>query len=200
MVRATAFGLISTVHKRDQENAEQLERASVNTRLLARCLAEHEAEILHLEAQLSDPVKPDGFRKNTGNVCYPVPCANGTKVVPRWIRKVGGGEVEMLAGLTTGEPVYVAPLFMEPNYTDTEPISGMDLWFINLLQGPEGGFHTLAEAACNLPEWGAYAEVIRYRRLEDERHKYEGELEEILARIRSIQERQDASKHCMEVG
>ena len=31
MVCATAFGLISTVHKRDQENAEQLECASLNT-------------------------------------------------------------------------------------------------------------------------------------------------------------------------
>ena len=56
-----------------------------------------------------------------------MPCANGAKVMPRWIRQVGGGEVEMLVGLTMGEPVYVAPLFMEPNYTDTELISGMDL-------------------------------------------------------------------------
>ena len=94
----------------------------------------------------------------------------------------------MLAGLTMGESVYVAPLFMEPDYTDTEPVSGMDLWFVDLLQGPEGGFHTLAEAACGLPEWGAYAEVIWFRRLEDERCEYEGELEEISARIRSIQE------------
>ena len=53
----------------------------------------------------------------------------------------------MLAGLTTGEAVYVAPLFMEPDYTDEQPISGIDLWFIDLLNGPEAGFHTLAEAA-----------------------------------------------------
>ena len=94
----------------------------------------------------------------------------------------------MLAGLTTGESVYVAPLFMEPDYTDAKPVSGMDLWFVNLLHGPEGGFHTLAKAARNLPEWGAYAEVIRYHRLEEERREYEGELEEISARIRSLQE------------
>ena len=106
----------------------------------------------------------------------------------------------MLAGLTTGEQVYVAPLFMEPNYTDTEPVSGMDLWFINLLHGPEGGFHTLAEAARGLPKWGAYAEVLRYRRLEEEQREYEGELEEISAHICSIQEQQDASKHRMEAG
>jgi len=46
MVHVTAFGLISTVHKHDQENAEQLERASLNNRLLAHRLAEREAEIL----------------------------------------------------------------------------------------------------------------------------------------------------------
>jgi len=177
-----------------------LDRANLNTRLLARRLAEREAEIIRLEHQLADPVKPEGFRENEGNVRYPVPCPNGAKVVPRWIRRVGGGEVEMLAGLTTGEQVYVAPLFMEPDYTDAEPVSGMDLWFVDLLHGPEGGFHTLAEAARGLPDWGAYAEVIRYRRLEEERREYEGELEEISARIRSLQERQDASKHRMEAG
>jgi len=153
-----------------------------------------------LEALVSDPVQPEGFRENQGNVRYPIPCHNGAKVVPRWVRRVGGGEVEMLAGLTTGEAVYVAPLFMEPDYTDEQPISGMDLWFIDLLNGPEAGFHTLAEAARGLTEWGAYAEVIRYRRLEDERREYEGELEEIQARIRSIQDRQDASRHRMEAG
>ena len=200
MVCATAFRLVSTIHKREQENREQLDRANLNTRLLARRLAEREAEILRLEQQLTDPVKPDGFRENEGNVHYPIPCPNGAKVVPRWIQRVGGGEVEMLAGLTTGEQVYMAPLFMEPDYTDAEPVSGMDLWFIDLLHGPEGGFHTLAEATRNLPEWGAYAKVIRYRRLEDERREYEGELEEITACIHSIQERQDASKHHMEAG
>jgi len=51
-----------------------------------------------------------------------------------------------------------------------------------------------------LPEWGAYTEVIRYCHLEDERHEYESKLEELSARIHSIQERQDASRHCMEAG
>ena len=35
MVRATAFGLVSTIHKCEQENREQLDRANLNTRLLA---------------------------------------------------------------------------------------------------------------------------------------------------------------------
>ena len=105
----------------------------------------------------------------------------------------------MLAGLTTGEAVYVAPLFMEPDYTDTL-ISGMDLWFVDLLQGPEGRFHTLAEATHRLPEWGAYTEVIQYRHLKDERREYEGKLEEISTHIRSIQECQDTSCHHMEAG
>ena len=64
---------------------EQLERASLNTQLLTCCLAKREAKILHLEAQLSDPVKPDGFHENKGNIRYPIPCSNRAKVVPRWI-------------------------------------------------------------------------------------------------------------------
>ena len=68
MVYATTFGLIATVHKHNQENVEQLEQASLNNWLLARRLAEHEAEIIHLKGQLSDPVKPDRFHENEGNV------------------------------------------------------------------------------------------------------------------------------------
>ena len=105
----------------------------------------------------------------------------------------------MLAGLTSSKAVYVAPLFMEPNYTDT-PTSSMELWFIDLLQGPEASFHTLAEASCALPKWGAYAEVIHYRCLNDKRCECEGELEEILACICTIQDCQEAARHCMEAG
>jgi hypothetical protein len=123
---------------------------------------EQEAKILHLEHQLGDPVKPDSFIENKGNICYPLPCDNRARVVPRWIKRVGTGEVEMLAGLVTGEAVYIALLFIDPNYTDT-PTFGMDQWFVQLLQGPEAQFHTLAKAACSLPEWAAYAKVIWYQ-------------------------------------
>jgi len=85
MVHMTTFGLISTVHKRNQENAEQLEWASLNNRLLTHRLAKCEAEIIHLEGQLSDPVKPKGFRENEGNVRYPILCNNRAKVIPQWI-------------------------------------------------------------------------------------------------------------------
>jgi len=82
MVCATAFGLVSTIHKHEQENREQLDRANLNTRLLARRLAKCEAEILRLEHQLTNPVKPDGFRENKGNIRYLIPCPNRAKVVP----------------------------------------------------------------------------------------------------------------------
>jgi hypothetical protein len=82
MVRATAFGLISTIHKRDQQSRMVIDRANQNNNLLARRLSEREAEIIRLEERLGDPVKPDGFVENNGNIRHPLPCDNGTKVVP----------------------------------------------------------------------------------------------------------------------
>ena len=40
-------------------------------------------------------------------------------VVPEWIRLVGNGQVELLAGQEPGEPTYVTELFLWPNYTET---------------------------------------------------------------------------------
>jgi hypothetical protein len=39
-------------------------------------------------------------------------------VVLKWIRLVGNGQVELLAGWETGKPTYIAELFLWPNYTE----------------------------------------------------------------------------------
>ena len=55
-------------------------------------------------------------------------------VVPEWIRSVGNGQVELLAGREPGEPTYIIELFLHPNYTET-PMDTISPWFLALLTG-----------------------------------------------------------------
>jgi len=59
------------------------------------------------------------------------------------------GEVEMVMGRSTEEAVYIAELFLKPNYS-CSPINPMAPWFLQLLEGPSTGFNALAEAAYDL--------------------------------------------------
>jgi hypothetical protein len=88
-------------------------------------------------------------------------------VVPEWIRPVGDGRMELLAGREPGEPTYVTDLFLRPDYTET-PTETAAPWFTALLTSRDGGFHTLAEEACRLDNPAAMAEIFRYRKLDEE--------------------------------
>ena len=61
-------------------------------------------------------------------------------VVPEWIRSVGNGQVELLAGREPGEPTYVVELFLRPDYTETNTDTAAP-WFLALLTGRNGSFH-----------------------------------------------------------
>ena len=82
-------------------------------------------------------------------------------VVPEWIRSVGNGQVELLAGQEPGEHTYIAELFLRPNYTET-PTEIAAPWFLALLTSHDGGFHTLVEEAQCLNNPAAVAEIYCY--------------------------------------
>ena len=71
-------------------------------------------------------------------------------VVPEWIRLVGNGQVELLAGWEPGEPTYVAELFLRPNYTENTVTETAALWFLAILTSHDGGFYTLVKETHHL--------------------------------------------------
>ena len=52
-------------------------------------------------------------------------------------------------------------------------------WFLDLLHGANGGYHTLAQAAYGLPHWPAYSEVVRYCKEETALRHLQNKLEEL---------------------
>src|SRR6266851_2572492 len=80
---------------------------------------QHNADNQQLRARLGLLSIPDGFEHNEGRVAARVPSrGRGQMVVPTWIRPVGDGTVELLAGREPGEPTYIIELFLRPNYTE----------------------------------------------------------------------------------
>jgi hypothetical protein len=111
-------------------------------------------------------------------------------VVPEWIRSVGNGQVELLAGREPGEPTYVVELFLRPDYTEPNTDTTAP-WFLALLTGRDGSFHTLVEAAQRLDNPAAVAEIYRYRCLEQECTELTTELNRVSDTLSAIRDQLD---------
>ena len=119
-------------------------------------------------------------------------------VVPEWIRSVGNGQVELLAGWEPEEPTYVTELFLQPNYTENTVTETAAPWFLAILTSRDGGFHTLVEEARRLNNPAAIAKIYHYRRLEDECTKLTCELNRLSDAIASVLDQLDRCRFCME--
>jgi hypothetical protein len=102
----------------------------------------------------------------------------------------------MLAGREAEELVYVAQLYLTPDYSSpsAEP---MPPWFLQLLCGPAVGFNVLASASYALDQWAVHAEVLRYRENNEERHVIETKIAELTAQLAVLQERLDNGRACL---
>jgi hypothetical protein len=81
-------------------------------------------------------------------------------VVLEWIRSIGNGRVELLAGRKPGEPTYVTELFLHPNYTETTPMETAAPWFLALLTRRDRSFHTFIKSTQWLDNLVVVVEIL----------------------------------------
>ena len=165
MVRATAYGLVSTIHCHAAQYAHNMRIAEQRIREQRNLLGQREEEIAHLHARPGAGQAPSGFRANEGHVTCVIPMAGGGLVVPRFIRQRGDGQVKMVVGMSPNDQVYVSEIFLAPDYSHI-PVDPMGPWFLQLLARGPAGFNALAEAAHELADWEPYAEIVCYHRWE----------------------------------
>jgi len=146
-IRATAYGLATTVRERTAQYTQKVSKAKQKIEQLKRINQQQAQDNRQLRARLGLLSVPDGFECNEGRVTTAVLTGGGQMVVPEWIRLVGNGQVELLAGREPGEPTYIAELFLRPNYTETTITETAAPWFLAILTSQDGGFHTLVEEA-----------------------------------------------------
>src|SRR5216683_7671349 len=77
MVRATAYGLVSTIHRCAAQYAHNIRLAEQHTREQRALVAQREEEIARLRARPGAGQAPSGFQANEGCVTCIIPAAGG---------------------------------------------------------------------------------------------------------------------------
>ncbi len=121
----------------------------------------------------------------------------GEQVIPQFIRRLGSGEVKMVAGWEGNEPVYVAQLRLKPDYGQAvaDPIP---FWFSNLLTSPGDKFNMLTRATYKLDNWAAHTEIMHYCCINEDRCKLEEQISLLKAHLSINNEALDTCRYHIE--
>jgi hypothetical protein len=196
-VRATAYGLVSTIHCHAQQFDWQLQAAKGHILEQWELVAQWDERIMQLQRQLGNIKIPPSFEPNEGHVTCMIPSKDRLQVIPRFVRRLGNGRVKMVAGREAEESVYITELYLTPIYSQntTEPTPP---WFLQLLGGLSAGFNILAKATYTIDQWAIHTEVLWYRENDEECCVVEAEIVELTACANTPQERLDNCKHHLE--
>jgi hypothetical protein len=160
-VHAIAYGLVSTVHRREVAHALKTKERDETNHVLQEKLKKYAEKI---DREFFLPGCPDGYEPNDGRVSTLIPVREGF-FMPVKLRD--DGRVLCLPGREHHEDPYAVDLFLSPDYSSQDVAEPIPIWFNTLLNGPSPTYHTLCRAVANLDDWNATAEVERYRQQDD---------------------------------
>ena len=181
-IHTVTYRLIATIHRRTLASSQELNASRTREQQLRQQLAAHGLEITRLQGQLGTVNIPARFEPNLGYMANTVPLSMGKRVVPQFVRRLGTGEVEMLAGHEGNEVIYVTQLVLTPDCTlpVAEPLQ---IWFSDLLMSTGDKFDTLAKATYELDDWATHAEIMQYHRINTEHRIIKEELATLRAQL-----------------
>ena len=194
-LQALANGLILTIQSCDALH-------SLEKKGLANVQKKLEDKVNSLEDELQkyhdDPICPDGFQDNNKRVDTAIPVGAGFSMPAKWVRQCEDRRVELLTGEDHDELPFVTELYAQPSYDIEGPVEAMPSWFFQLLNGPNPAFHTLREAVVKLDNWNEFAEIQRFRYLDDEQRQLNKRLSQVRAELDLVEERLQSSRHRIE--
>jgi hypothetical protein len=194
-VRAIAYGLVSTVHRREVAHAIETKERDETNRTLQKKL---KAYVDKIDQDFFLPGCPDGYEPNDGRVSTLIPIARGFSIPAKFVRLRDDGRVLLLPGKEQNEDPYAVDLYLMPDYSSTDVAEPLPCWFQSLLLGPTPAFHTLRRAVANLDDWNASAELERYRRQDDRLRHLRDELAIIQAEVHLAEDNLAATRHRLE--
>jgi hypothetical protein len=163
-VRAIAYGLISTVHRREVAHALETKECNETNRVLQEKLKTYADKI---DRKLFLRSCPDGYEPNDGRVSTLIPVRDGFSVPAKFVQLRDDGRVLLLPGKEHHEDPYAVDLYISPDYSSSDVAEPLPCWFNTLLISPTPAFHTLCRAVADLDDWNATAELERYRCQDD---------------------------------
>jgi len=193
--RDIAQSLVTTIQHQDTIHRLEADTLARTNEKLKVQIATLEAEVAHYH---DDPLCPDGFLPNTGQVAATIPIGMGYMRPAKWIRQRDDGQVELLAGEEHNKVPYVTELYTDPSYNFNGPVEAMPSWFFFLIHGPTPSFHTLRSAVAELDNWGDITEIERYRHLDDTKRELDAKLDQVHAQLFLAEERLQGCHHRIE--
>jgi hypothetical protein len=161
MVRAIAYGLVSTVHRCEVAHALETKEHDETNQVLQKKL---KAYVDKIDCDFLLPGCPDGHEPNNGRISTLIPVGEGFSVPAKFVRLRDDGRVLLLPGKEQHKEPYAVDLFLSPDYSSQDITEPIPTWFNTLLNGPTPAYHTLRRAVADLYDWDATAEIERFRR------------------------------------
>src|SRR6266403_430852 len=127
------------------------------------------AESCLLDYQETFVKAPDGYVTNDRLPTFTIPLGEGSDVPAKWIKQLDDGRV---AGHSkhdgTGDLPYVKEIYAAPQDSALDPAEVLPFWIWETLQGLAIQYQELQRVVRDLDDWGLYAEVLRYRQLDED--------------------------------
>src|SRR5713226_162076 len=110
---------------------------------------------------------PVGFTINTSHLPNAtLPAGRNSSQLAKWVRRLPDRRA-LLYTEDDGprDQPYAIKLYAAPDLSDDTPAQSLPRWLLDALTGPSAAFHTVHAAADATLDWGLYAELLRYREL-----------------------------------
>jgi hypothetical protein len=190
-----AYGLISTVHRREVAHAlETKERDETNWVLQAKLKTYADK----IDREFFLPGCPDGYKPNDGRVSTLIPIGEGFSIPAKFVQLRDDRRVLLLPGKEQHEEPYAVDLYLAPDYSSSDVADPLPIWFNTLLIGPTPAFHTLRHAVADLDNWNATAKLEHYCRQDDQLRHLHDELAIIQAEVHLAEDDLAATRHRLE--
>src|SRR6266436_4773320 len=170
-LRAIIDALVETSNSRHQQYLRQTWAEA----------AEHKAAVDKLEEDLEYAqsrllnyqetfVKaPDGYVANDQLPTFTIPLGEGSDVPAKWIKQLDDGCVTRYSEHDgTGDLPYIKEIYAAPQDSALDLAEVLPFWVRETLQGSAIQYQELRRVVRDLDDWGLYAEVLRYRQLNED--------------------------------
>jgi Chromo (CHRromatin Organisation MOdifier) domain len=193
-VRTIAYGLVSTVHRREVAHTLEAKECDETNRVLQEKLKKYAEKI---DRDFFLPGCPDGYKPNDGRVSTLIPVGEGFFVPAKFVKFRDDRRVLCLPGKEHHEEPYATDLFLSPDYSSQDITEPLPIWFNTLLNSPTPAYHTLHRAVADLDDWNATAKIERYRRQDDQLRHLHDKLTIIQAEVHLTEDDLMACQYCI---
>src|SRR6266403_1461103 len=170
-LRAIIDALVKTSNSHHQQYQRQVRAQNEEHKAVINKLEEdlEFAQSRLLNYQETFVKAPDRYVTNDRLPTFTIPLGEGSDVPAKWIKQLDDGCV---AGHSehdgTGDLPYIKEIYAAPQDSALDPVEVLPFWIQETLQGSAIQYQELQRAVWDLDDWGLYAEVLRYRQLDED--------------------------------